>query len=65
MDAGDNQIATVSGKSLRCQEVLHFVPEDMKFEEHQNKELQKEVVLAQGILFYELSLFEAMEKITH
>lgn len=56
--------ATVLGKSLRCQGVLCFVPEDMKFEEYQNKELQKGAVLARGILLYELSLFGAMEKIT-
>lgn len=56
--------AAMMGKSLRCQGVLCFMPEDTKFEEYQNKELQKGAVLAQGILLYELSLFGAMEKIT-
>lgn len=56
--------AAVLEKSLRCQVVLCFVPEDTKFEEYQNKELQKGAVLAQGILLYELRLFGAMEKIT-
>lgn len=54
--------ATALGKSLRCQGVLCFVPEDAEFEEYQNEGLQKGAALARGIL-YELSLCRAMEKI--
>ena len=57
--------AVALGKSLRCQGVVCFVPEDTEFEEYQNKELQRGAVLARGILLYELSCFGAMEKITH
>lgn len=44
--------------------VLRFVPGKAKFEGYQNKGLQKEAALAQGILLYELSRFGRMEKIT-
>lgn len=63
-DARDNQSHS-TGESLQCRGVLYFIPEERELEEHQNKELQKGAVLAQGILLYELSRFRAMEKITH